>query len=174
MLKKRGQVWIETVIYTLIGLTIIGILLSIVVPKINQMSDKAIIEQSLNTLNIIDQKISEISITSGNSREIDIFSKKGDFILDGSSGKFYYILKNTPVIYSQPDQTLKRGNANILTTKKGDSYSFIAYLDYSSLNLTYGGENINRTFSVAPAGYNLVIENLGVIGEKINVNVRQV
>ena len=32
--SKRSQVWVETVVYTLIGLTIIGIVLSMALPQI--------------------------------------------------------------------------------------------------------------------------------------------
>ncbi|MBM3247766.1 hypothetical protein FJZ17_04490, partial [Candidatus Pacearchaeota archaeon] len=84
MFKKRGQIWIETVIYTLIGLTIIGILLSIVTPKINQMNDKSLIIQSINSLNKIDEQISSTMVAAGNSRQIKKAFKKGEYIISPS------------------------------------------------------------------------------------------
>ena len=45
--KKRGQIWVETVIYTLIGLTIIGLLLAVSKPQIDKQKDKALIEQKI-------------------------------------------------------------------------------------------------------------------------------
>ena len=44
MIKKIGQVWIETVLYTIVGLAIIGIVLGFAMPKINQAKDNALIE----------------------------------------------------------------------------------------------------------------------------------
>ena len=36
----KGQVWVETVLYTLIGLALIGVVLAIITPKINETRDK--------------------------------------------------------------------------------------------------------------------------------------
>ena len=40
MKLKRGQVWVETVIYTLIGLAIIGVVMAAALPKINERKDE--------------------------------------------------------------------------------------------------------------------------------------
>ena len=55
---KRSQVWVETVIYTLIGLAVIGILLAAAKPKIDEMRDKLVVEQTIDSMNSIDEKIS--------------------------------------------------------------------------------------------------------------------
>ena len=47
LLNTKGQIWIETVIYTLIIFVMIGLVLSFAKPKIEEMQDKAIIEQSI-------------------------------------------------------------------------------------------------------------------------------
>ena len=46
-MNKRGQVWVETVIYTLIALVMIGLVLSFVQPKIMELQDKATLQQSI-------------------------------------------------------------------------------------------------------------------------------
>ena len=43
----KGQVWIETVVYTLIAFAILGAILGFAKPKIEQLQDKSIIEQSI-------------------------------------------------------------------------------------------------------------------------------
>ena len=35
--KKRGQIWVETVIYTLIALILIGLVLTFITPKIKEI-----------------------------------------------------------------------------------------------------------------------------------------
>ena len=45
--KKRGQIWVETVIYTLIALVMIGTILAFALPKISEIQDKSTIEQSI-------------------------------------------------------------------------------------------------------------------------------
>ena len=54
---KPGQIWIETVIYTLIGLALIGVVLAIVTPKINAAQERIIIEQSISALSAFHDKI---------------------------------------------------------------------------------------------------------------------
>ena len=48
--KKNGQVWVETVIYTLIAFSLIAAVLAFVKPKIDELQDKAIIEQSIGMI----------------------------------------------------------------------------------------------------------------------------
>ena len=74
---KKAQIWIETVLYTLIGLALIGIVLTIVTPKINEQKDRSVIEQSIEALNNFDSKITEtLDRGGGNVRSIPVFSIK--------------------------------------------------------------------------------------------------
>ena len=56
--EKRAQVWVETVIYTLIGLVIMGLLIGVTTPKIKEMNDKIILGQTKDyVMNVLDQKM---------------------------------------------------------------------------------------------------------------------
>ena len=57
MRNKKGQVWIETVLYTLIGISLIGLVLAFVTPKINEAKDRAVVEQTINSLSTFDEKM---------------------------------------------------------------------------------------------------------------------
>ena len=46
----KAQAWVETVVYTLIGLTIIGIVIGMATPKIKSMTDEAINATKSNRL----------------------------------------------------------------------------------------------------------------------------
>ena len=59
-MNKRGQVWIETVIYILIGLSLIALVLTFVMPKVNEQRDRLIIEQTIASLGFLDDKINEV------------------------------------------------------------------------------------------------------------------
>ena len=59
-MNKKGQVWVETVIYTLIGLAVIGLLLAVAKPKIDQMKDRALIDQAVEAMEAINSKIYEV------------------------------------------------------------------------------------------------------------------
>lgn len=71
----RAQVWIETVLYTLIAFVMIGLVLAYAKPKIEELQDKTIIEQSIEMLKNIDSTILTIG-APGNQRLIEIGIKK--------------------------------------------------------------------------------------------------
>ena len=70
VIKKRGQVWVETVIYTLIGLAIIGIVLAVAKPQIDIKKTEILVEQSRDSLLNIDGKIEEVLVAPGNQRSV--------------------------------------------------------------------------------------------------------
>ena len=45
----KGQIWVETVLYTLIALALIGITLAFVMPKINESKNNLIVEQTISS-----------------------------------------------------------------------------------------------------------------------------
>jgi type II secretory pathway pseudopilin PulG len=161
MFKKRGQVWIETVIYTLIGLTIIGILLSIVVPKINQMNDKAFILQSINGLNKIDEQISSTLVAAGNTRQIELAFKKGEYIISPQRKEIIFVLSASGLKYSEPGQTTTQGEVNVTTIERNKQYDIYLSLNYGYLNLTFDSKQENKTLSPSSIGYKLIVENNG-------------
>ena len=57
----RGQIWIETVIYTLIAFFMIGIVLAFVRPKILEFQDKIIIDRSINLMDHLNNNILSIA-----------------------------------------------------------------------------------------------------------------
>ena len=77
--KKRGQVWVETVLYTLIGLVLIGLVLAFASPRISEAKDRLVVEQSINSLNAFDEKV---NIDPGNVRRIDFTIKRGALYID--------------------------------------------------------------------------------------------
>ena len=60
---NRGQVWIETIIYTSIALLMIGLVLAYAKPKIEEFQDKATLEQSLEMVKEIDSTIMTIGVS---------------------------------------------------------------------------------------------------------------
>lgn len=179
--KKRGisnfnntrlsQVWVETVVYTLITLSIMGIVLSVVTPKINQMNDKIVITQSTDSLNKFNEQIGETLTAAGNKREILLSVKKGEYVIDSSANKVSYILKDTSYMAGQPGLVIKNGDVNMLTLEKSSKkYDIYLTIDYSkeNLNIVYQNNELNKTLFSSPTAYRLVVEYLG--NSKINVD----
>ena len=90
MINKRAQVWIETVTYTLIAFVMIGLVLSFAKPKIEELQDKTIIEQSIKILKEIDSTILEVSEEGiGNKRKIEMNVRKGTFYINSTNDKLF-------------------------------------------------------------------------------------
>lgn len=167
-MEKKGQVWIETVVYTLIGLVIIGIVISIATPKIKQMTDRAVVEQTITALNELNSKVYVTQTAEGNSRELFFKIKKGKLVIDSAQNKIYYLLEETNLMYSQPGAEIRQGDIKILTEEKNKKYSIRLGLDYN-LDITFGEKNENKVLSQAPTAYHLLITNEG--GGILNINL---
>lgn len=154
-MDKRGQVWIETVIYTLIGLTVIGILLGFGKPKIDAMKDRVLIDQTIETLNNINDKIYEVQIP-GNKRFLGLKVAKGEFTVDAVNNKIVWALLSS-YKYSELDELVNSSNMQILTSN-GNPYKVEITMNYN-FNLTYDSQKISKTVEASPTQYSLVIEN---------------
>lgn len=161
-LDKRGQVWVETVIYTLIGLAVIGILLAVSKPKIEQMKDKIIIEQTIKSLSEVSTKIYEVQIATGNKRNLDLKVSKGKFYINATEDKIGWILDSN-YKYSQLGKEVSLGNMKILTTENAP-YSVEVSMDYSPVNITNDGKEEYLSFDGSPSPYKISIENNGRTG----------
>lgn len=131
MMIQRGQVWVETVVYTLIGLSLIGLVLALVTPKINEYRDRAVIEQTISSLNVIDEQINNVLQAPGNTRVVDFRLKRGDLYFNATSEQIVYVLEDAHGAYSEPNTEVDIGRIRVLTTKNPKTYR-------TSLTVSYG------------------------------------
>jgi type II secretory pathway pseudopilin PulG len=158
--KKFGQVWIETVIYTLIAFVMIGLVLSYAQPKIQEMQDQSILQQSTTMLKQIDTTISTMG-TSGNQRVMEIVIKAGMMKIDGVEDKIIFQM-DTKNKYSEPDKVIYDGDVQILTVKKSGYNTVTLTIPYSeTYNLQFEGRNEVKTVSKSATAYRLSISNDG-------------
>jgi type II secretory pathway pseudopilin PulG len=162
MQSKKAQVWVETVIYTLIALVLIGTVLSFVRPKIEEIQDKLTIDQSLEMMGNIDSKIQLLAQGSaGNQRLLELTIKRGTFIIDSEEEKLNFILEESKKQYSEPESEILVGNVKIFTEKIGQTYKVTLNLDYSNYNITYLGEQESKSLTASPGIYKLSVANKG-------------
>jgi len=84
-MKKRGQVWVETVIYTLIAFALIGSVLAFIKPEIDKQKDKSILVYELGMMNSLDETFNRVMQSSpGNVGTFQLSIRKGTLIIDGS------------------------------------------------------------------------------------------
>jgi len=158
--NRSGQVWIETVIYTLIAFVMIGLILSYATPKIQEAQDQAIIQQSVEMMKEIDSTILTIGAT-GNQRVIEIGIKKGDLKIDGINNKLIFEIESQS-IYSEPGKNINDGSVVVLTEEKS-GYNLVTLTnDYGeTYNIKFEGADILKKISKSSTSYKLTILNEG-------------
>ena len=157
MEKKRGQVWVETVIYTLIGLAIMGLILAMAKPKIDQKKDEIVIEQSIEAMRNIDGKIDEIKNIAGNRRSIELKITKGSFVIDMDDNALLWIIESS-YAYSEPGVSVPLGDLNV-TTSESSPWEVVLETDYS-VEVRYSEQSTGtKEFGSASAPYKLIFES---------------
>ena len=136
--RKRyslGQVWIETVIYTLIAFVMMGLILSYAKPKIEEIQDNALLKQSTEMLKEIDSTILTMG-TAGNQRTPEVTIKKGSLTIKSVGDEY---------CFGNPCLTTK-----IITNPSSDC---------SSLDLTSCTDSNNKPYcaDACPQSTNIII-----------------
>jgi len=169
MENKKGQVWVETVIYTLIGLVLIGTVLAFATPFINEQKDKAVIERTAESMNSLDNTILNIKGQGiGNKREFSFLIGEGSLIVDGKENEIRFSVDESNYAFSEPGISIDVSGTNmkVRTTKSGKKYDVVLTLAYDEkVDISYNEEDVVKTFDPAPNPYRLIVENLGKIPE---------
>ena len=154
--RKQGQVWVESVLYTLVGLTLIGLTLAIVYPKISESRDRAVVEQSIEVLNVLDTKINEVLLRGeGNVRSIpELTLRRGELRIDADKNLLSLTIRGLKKPYSQVGLDISVGNVKVKTSSAKKNYDVELIVDYtSSANVVYGC-NVPLTLTgTTPATY---------------------
>ncbi|MCK5624927.1 hypothetical protein KAI04_03745 [Candidatus Pacearchaeota archaeon] len=159
--NRRGQIWVETVIYTLIAFSLIALVLGFAKPEIEELRDKSILQQSLEMMEDLDILITEVlQACTGNKRVIEVAIRKGDLRLDGSNDQLLFEFEGK-YIYSEPGENIQQGNLNISTEEVGKLGLINITRDYSDYNITYYKEDNLKILSKATTPYKIFISNLG-------------
>ncbi|MDP3966619.1 MAG: hypothetical protein Q8Q04_03745 [archaeon] len=171
-MKKRGQVWVETVTYTLVAFVLIGLILAFVKPKIDELQDKALMEQSLNVLKQIDSVISEVyQEGTGNKRLVEVLLKKGELTVDSEKDSILFEFTGR-YQYSEPGQNYSESSFDIRTTKVGSNYKVEMEKKYANFNITYADKDMKKVFGGSTTPYKLFISNNGGSSQIIDFSVQ--
>ncbi|MFC1710825.1 hypothetical protein ACFLZJ_01570 [Nanoarchaeota archaeon] len=158
---KAGQVWIETVIYTLIAFVMIGLVLTFVKPEIEELQDKAVLEQTLVVMEDIDNTILSIKEVQGNKRLIELGIKEGSLKIDGENDTIFFEMESKHA-FSQEGEPLDYGGVIVITQSIGDYNRIRLINNYTEeYNITFDGKDSPRTISKSPIPYSLSIANQG-------------
>lgn len=170
MNKKKGQIWVETVIYMLVAFAMIALVLAFIRPKIEELRDKAVIDQSIEILNGIDSTFSEILIP-GNKRIVEVGIKRGEMIITPGEDKLIIQIESS-YVYSEPDIEVYVGDLVIITQEKGKYNLVTITRDYTEeYNITYQNQEITKSLTKSSVPYKLLITNEGKTDGKTQINI---
>jgi|SRR3989344_6058260 len=173
-MRTKGQVWVETVIYTLIGIALIGLVLAILTPKIKEFRDRSVIEQTVESLNLLDSKIADVLDAPGNKRKVSMGLQRGMIVIEPLNNTIKYLLEESNVRYSEPGIPLDIGRIKVLTAKLTDSYRITLTLHYN-YNITFDGKDERDASQFTPASipYDFFVENRGVVNNNAWIDITE-
>lgn len=163
--ERKGQIWIESVLYTLIGLTLIGITLSFVMPRINAAKDNSIVEQSIQSLSVFEGKIdSVIENGQGNARNADLTLKKGYLLVaDADSDSLSIVLEDFGEPYSEPGVPIKIGRLEVLTEEDQGDYKATVRLPYNDVvDIVFENGESEKRYNSASIPHRFSFVNQGI------------
>jgi len=134
--------------------------MAFVKPKIEEIRDKNIIEQSISILEDIDSIIKDMGVP-GNQRVIQLGISEGVLNLDGEKNALFFEIESKNM-YSEPGENVALGNIIVFTEKKGKINEVKLTLNYEGeYNLTYQNKDELKKISEASTPYTLIITNKG-------------
>ena len=158
--SKHSQVWVETAVYTLIGLSLIAVIITMANPQIQKIKDKTIIEQTLSAMNVLDDKILEVQQSEGRVGKVVFKIAKGRLEINSEDNSIKYVFEDTKLELSEPGVEIKQGNIILKTEKTGARFNIILLMKYSIDITNKNNENI-KILQEGATPYNILIENKG-------------
>ena len=174
--NNLGQIWIETALYLLIGISLIALFLVFAIPKIQEYQDRVIFESSLDAMIDIDNSVSELRRRgSGNQKRLDLFVRKGRVRIEANNFETNALTDDSVVLIIERSRfaaseikfnyfiDVSGTNLKVNTEEAGDKYNIIIKREFKNtfFNLTYSGVDKLKEFGVAPTPYGLIIKNKG-------------
>jgi hypothetical protein len=160
--NRKAQVWVETAIYTLIGLTIMAIVLSMAYPQIEIIKDKNVVKQTRIALEELDSKIIDVAQTEGTKGQIFFKVGKGRLEINSTDNSIKYILEYSSYEMTEPNQTLEDGNFLLETQQYGSKFEITVIRKYDNLNFTFNNKTDLGILHAGATPYTLSIENIYV------------
>ena len=175
-MNRKGQIWVETALYALIILALIGLVLAFVSPRIEEEKDRILVEQTIESLNVFDDKINAVlEKGEGNRRVVEFGMRRGELYFNSSSEEIVFSIKDLKKPYSEPDIGIDFGRIKVISVEGKKTSSIHLSLDYKTLaNLTFGGKEEDKKFNPTITPYKFSIENLGNHGslfEIVNIDL---
>ena len=117
----------------------IGLALAFVKPRIDEIQDRGVIEQSITLLEDIDDVVKSIG-DPGNQRVIEIGIRKGSLKIDGTTEELVFELESGSE-FSEAGEEYIQGDVLVQTKKIGNLNDVNLTVSYSNHNLKFDGKD---------------------------------
>jgi hypothetical protein len=171
---KKGQVWVETVLYTLIGLSLIAVVLVFATPKISESKDRIAIEQSIDSMQVLGDKIDSVLSSGSGTRAIipALSIKRGNLLISPSSKTIRLDLDNLNLLFSESGIEIPFGRVNVKSLE-GQKYNSVSIILKFNSNLTYAGITTNKTLPSSATPYRISLEKK-IENNEVIVNIQDI
>jgi len=159
--NKKAIVWISTVLYILIGLSIMGMLLAVVRPKIAEMKDSFVIDQSITAMNKLDETIIKTKQAIGTRLSYILQLSRGELEINPQEDVIELRIPDSAYKYSEPNVKINIGSIELLTKKAGGVWQVSLKLNYTGTDIIFSGRDEKKIFTATKLPYKFFIENLG-------------
>lgn len=157
----RGQVWIETVLYTFIGLTLMGLVLGFVYPKIQVAQERALLQQSTTSLTGLDDLIQIVTTRGpGNVKKASFSLQRGTLTIDPVGETLVFEIEGLRAPPSEPGVAIPFGNLIMRTIPSGENYKVQYTLQYTTLDISVPGEQ-PKVYQASSVPYQFLITHEG-------------
>jgi len=163
-LSKKADIWISTVLYTLIAIAIIGTLLAVVRPRIDEMRDHYLIEQTINAMNKIDETVTAVKSAQGTTLSVSFQLSRGTLLVDPAKKIIEWRIPDSRYQYSEAGFPVDFGNIKVQTDKSYDRWNVSLKLNYSDLTISLDNKSESKIFQPSSAPYMIWIKNQGSDG----------
>jgi len=159
---KKADIWISTVLYTLISLAIIGTLLGVVRPRIDEMRDHYLIDQTIGALNQIDKTVTSVKTAQGMRLPVEFQLSRGILIFNTTSKIIQWSLPDSRYQYSETGFPVSIGKLSLKTSNtSSDRWNILVQLNYSDIIFTVNNQSIPKTYQSSSRVYSIWAENKG-------------
>jgi len=158
---KSGQVWVSAILYLALGIVIIGIILGISLPLVNNMRDRNTYIQTKEMMSNLNKNIADVINEGPGSRRYlsPINIEKGELHIAANDGSIIYWGFITKSKLMEPGMTFNEGDLEINLEEQTvvGEYKLTIKMDYSNVNI----ELISSLSNPFAGSYSMIIENSG-------------
>lgn len=168
--KKKAEVWVSAILYTLIITSVIIMIIKIGGPIIDNMKDKTSVSNAKSTMISLDTVINEVANEGeGSQRIVPVEIKNGKITIKNDEISWELKTK-TDVMESRSDQNFGNlkisSNSNVKTIETDTSYIMETSIEGDVFNLSI--KKIGSETNFSSLNTSELIEGVWYKGEKLN------